>query len=200
MSELNFITVDAGEIYETVIGTLEKECSEELYPGDERRIFGEALVPLIVAVYSSINDACRQKMLRYARGEVLDALGETKGVTRAVAVSAVSVERFSVNTPINSNIIIPKGTRVTSDYTNYFSTCVTVVLPAGENYVDVDIAATEGGEQANDIVAGSVNVLVDIIPHIDAVTNIVKTHGGTNEEKDDAYRDRCMQGGSGSNQ
>lgn len=195
MSELDFIEVDAGEIYETVISALEKGCSEELYPGDERRIFGEALVPLIVALYTSVNDACRQKMLRYARGEVLDALGETKEVLREEAVSAVSVERFAVNTPINSNIIIPKGTRVTSDYANYFATCMTAVLPAGESYVDVDIAAIAGGVQANDIVAGSVNVLVDLIPHIDAVTNTVKTHGGTDEETDDAYRDRIRYSG-----
>lgn len=78
MSDLNFIEIKPSEIYETVIGALESGCSEELYPGDERRIFGEALVPLVVALYSSVNDACRQKMLRYARGEVLDALGDNR--------------------------------------------------------------------------------------------------------------------------
>lgn len=196
MNDLNFITVDTAEIYETVISALEKGCSEELYPGDERRIFGEALVTLVVALYSSVNDACRQKMLRYARGEVLDALGETKGVEREAAVSAIAIERFSVNTPISSNIIIPKGTRVTSDYVNYFATKETVVLPAGENYVDIDIISTTGGKQANDIVEGAINVLVDLIPHIDSVTNTVKTHGGSDEETDSAYRDRVRYSGN----
>lgn len=195
MSELNFIKTDTGKIYEEIIDTLEKGCSEELYPGDERRIFGEALVPLIVAVYSSVNDACRQKMLRYARGEVLDALGETRGVARDEAVAAVTTERFSVKTPINSNIIIPAGTRVTGDYVNYFATVMTVVLPAGEHYVDVTVMAVTGGQQANDIIEGSINVLVDVIPHIDNVTNIEKTHNGADEEKDDAYRDRIRNAG-----
>ncbi|MBD5469203.1 MAG: baseplate J/gp47 family protein [Lachnospiraceae bacterium] len=196
MNNLNFITINTSEIYEKVISTLESGCSEELYPGDERRIFGEAIVPLVVALYSSINDACRQKMLRYARGEVLDALGDNRGVTREAAVAAKTVERFGVNTPICSNIIIPAGTRVTSDYVNYFQTTVTAVLPAGESYVDVELEATEGGQQANDIIAGAINVLVDMVPNIDTVTNTVKTHGGNDEEKDDAYRDRIRLSGS----
>lgn len=196
MNDLNFITTNTSEIYEKVISALESGCSEELYPGDERRIFGEALVPLVVALYSSINDACRQKMLRYARGEVLDALGDNRGVTREAAVAAKTVERFGVNTPISSNIIIPAGTRVTSDYVNYFQTMATAVLPAGDSYVDVDVEATEGGQQANDIIAGAINVLVDMVPNIDTVTNTVKTHGGADEEKDDAYRDRIRLSGS----
>lgn len=196
MNDLNFIKTNASEIYEEVISKLESGCSEELYPGDERRIFGEALVTLVVALYSSINDACRQKMLRYARGEVLDALGDNRGVTREIAVAAKTVERFGINTPISSNIIIPAGTRVTSDYVNYFQTISTAVLPAGDLYVDVDVEATEGGQQANDIIAGAINVLVDMVPNIDTVTNTVKTHGGADEEKDDAYRDRIRLSGS----
>lgn len=196
MSELNFIEINPANIYETVISTLESGCSEELYPGDERRIFGEALVPLVVAVYSSVNDACRQKMLRYARGEVLDALGDTRGVTREAAVAAVTIERFSINEAIGSNIIIPAGTRLTSDYVNYFATDQTAVLPAGETYVDVPVTATVGGAQANDIIAGAINVLVDVVPNIDTVTNTIKTHGGADEETDDAYRDRIRNSGS----
>ena len=196
MSDLNFIEVDASKIYELVITTLEQGCSEELYPGDERRIFGESLVPLVVALYNTINDACRQKLLRYARGEVLDALGENKGVYRKEAVSAQTIERFSVTEAVSNNIVIPAGTRVTSNYVNYFATTTTAVLPAGETHVDVVVEATEGGTSANDILAGSISVLVDMIPGIDAVTNTVKTHGGADEETDDAYRDRIRISGS----
>lgn len=101
MSDLKFIETNASEIYEIVIGSLENKCGEDLYPGDERRIFGEAMVPLVVALFNAVNDACRQKMLRYARGEVLDALGERENVTRSAAVSATTTERFSLNTAIS---------------------------------------------------------------------------------------------------
>ena len=59
-----FITTDADLIFEEVITSLESYVSEPLYPGDERRIFGEALVPLFVAMYNAMNDAARQQSLR----------------------------------------------------------------------------------------------------------------------------------------
>lgn len=190
MSDLKFIETNASEIYEIVIGALEKGCDEDLYPGDERRIFGEAIVPLVVALFNAVNDACRQKMLRHARGEVLDALGENAGVARMTPVKATTVERFMVNTPISDNIIIPKGTRVTSDYTNYFETTSTAVLVSGETYVDTDVVAVTGGSEPNGLAIGAINVLVDAIPFIDSVANTVKVGGGSDKETDDAYRDR----------
>jgi phage-related baseplate assembly protein len=196
MGDLKFIETNAAEIYELVIGGLESGCSEDLYPGDERRIFGEAMVPLVVALFNSVNDACRQKMLRYARGEVLDAIGDTRGVTRTAAVPAESIVRFSVNSPISENVIIPKGTRVTADYTNYFATDTTAVLAAGESYVDISVTAETGGTSSNDIDEGMINVLVDSVPYIDSVSNISATSGGSDEEKDDAYRDRIRESGS----
>ena len=74
MSELKFIDTEAGPIRDGILEDLENGVNEPLYPGDERRIFGEALAQAVVAVYNSVNDACRQKMLRYARGDVLHAL------------------------------------------------------------------------------------------------------------------------------
>lgn len=196
MSDLKFIETNASEIYEIVIGSLENKCGEDLYPGDERRIFGEAMVPLVVALFNAVNDACRQKMLRYARGEVLDALGERENVTRSAAVSATTTERFSLNTAISENIIIPKGTRVTSDYTNYFATDTTAVLAAGDTFVDVPVTAETGGSSANGITIGQINVLVDTVPYIDSVSNTAATSGGSDEETDDAYRDRIRTSGS----
>lgn len=196
MSDLKFIETNASEIYEIVIGSLESKCGADLYPGDERRIFGEAIVPLVVALFNAVNDACRQKMLRYARGEVLDALGERENVTRSAAVSATTTERFSLNTAISENIIIPKGTRVTSDYTNYFATDTTAVLAAGDTFVDVPVTAETGGSSANGITIGQINVLVDTVPYIDSVSNIAATSGGSDEETDDAYRDRIRTSGA----
>ncbi len=190
MSNLNFITTSSSEIYETVVSGLENGVSEELYPGDERRIFGEALVALLVGLFNSVNDSCRQRLLRYARGEVLDAIGDTRGVTRIQAVPATATERFSVATPISDNIVIPEGTRVTCDYDHYFATVQTVVLPAGSSYVDVEVVATVGGDGYNDISAGALNVLVDQIPYIDTVENLTATSGGSATEEDDTYRER----------
>ena len=185
-----FITTDAKLIYEEIMTTLEEGVSEPLYPGDERRIFGEAMVPVFVSMFNTINDAARQKALRYARGQVLDALGERVGVERLSPTKATTILRFSLNSSIMENVIIPEGTRATSDNMRYFVTTRAAVIEAGDLYIDVEAESEGGGTDYNDIAVGAVSVLVDLIPYIDMVSNTVITSGGADEEDDDSLRER----------
>lgn len=159
----DFIVTDASEIQETIIKSLEKETGESLYPGDERRIFGDALVAVFVSLFSTMNDAAQQKMLRYARGDVLDALGERVGVERIPATTATTTLRFSVDEAFTSNIVIPQGTRVTGDSRRYFATVAAAVLPAGETQIDVAAESAGAGTSYNDISVGVLNTIVDPI-------------------------------------
>ena len=102
MSELKFIDTEAGPIRDGILEDLENGVGDPLYPGDERRIFGEALAQVVVAVYNSVNDACRQKMLRYARGDVLDALGENRDTARLDPTFATTTLRFGVNEAVSA--------------------------------------------------------------------------------------------------
>ena len=120
MADLNFIEIDAKKVRDTVVEELENLVSEPLYPGDERRIFGDAMAQVIVTVYNNVNDACRQKMLRYARGAVLDSLGENRDVTRLDPTYSTVTLLFGVDDPSPSNIVIPAGLRVTNDFVHYF--------------------------------------------------------------------------------
>ena len=129
--DIHLTTTDATTIYNTLIAALEKGAGEPLYPGDERRIFGEGLVAVFVALYNSLDDTGRQTLLRYARGEVLDAIGERLDVHRLEGSPAKTTMRFSVSTPQPNNIIIPKWTKVTPDSDHYFATDEIAVLQAG---------------------------------------------------------------------
>ena len=195
MSELNFIETDAGTVSDAVLEELENGTNEPLYPGDERRIFGDALAQVIVAVYNTVNDACRQKMLRYARGTVLDAIGETRDVYRNTSTKATVTICFGINEVANSNIIIPAGIRVTGDFTHYFITDTTVVLPAGSLTVEVRATAEEGGAEYNDIPPGGINKIVDVsdIPLIDYAANTDAPDGGGDEEGDEPFRERIRE-------
>lgn len=195
MAELNFIETDAGKISGEVLEQLENGVSEPLYPGDERRIFGETLSQVIVSVYNSVNDACRQKMLRYARGEVLDALGENRDVTRLDPTYATTTLRFSITEAVAFNIVIPAGLRVSSDFERYFLTDYTVVLYAGALHVDVTATAEEGGSEYNGIEPGEIANIVDVseVPMIDSVGNITETAGGGDREDDETYRERIRE-------
>ncbi len=191
----DFVEIDSAKIYTTVIGSLMDHCNEPLYPGDERRIFGEGIVALFVSLFSLFNDKAKQRTLRYARGPVLDAIGERYGVIRADPTGATAVFRFSVAAAQNENIIIPAGTRITSDGTVYFATQETTVLPAWSTYVDVSAMCTTGGSEYNGFSVGTVTVLVDLIPYISKVENITISAGGDDGEPydevgDDKYRER----------
>ena len=190
MSEINFIDKSADEVLREILAGLENGVKEPLYPGDERRIFGEALALVFVAMYETVNDAARQKFLRYARGEVLDALAENYDISRIGAVPATCSVRFTLNAAVGSDVTIPEGTRVTGDFERYFAVDTTVVIPAGDTDVTVGVTATEGGESYNAIPAGEINVLVDLLPYIDVVENTTATAGGADGESDDALRER----------
>lgn len=193
--ELNFIETSAQKIWDTVLDELENEVAEPLYPGDERRIFGEALVQVLVAWYSSVNDACRQKMLMYARDDVLDAIGETRDVERLDPTMATTTLRFSIENALASNLVIPAGVRASNDFEHYFATDVTVALPAGSLYVDVPATATEGGSDYNGIGPNEICRITDVsqVPLIDAVANLTETAGGGDTEDDDSYRERIRE-------
>lgn len=192
MSDINFIETNAKKTHDEILGELENGVNEPLYGGDERRIFGEALALVITAFKNKVNDSCRQRLLRYARGSVLDALGENRDVTRHSPTSATTTLRFGVREPVASNIIIPEGLRVTGDFALYFLTDSTVVLPAGSDYVEVTATAENGGTEYNDIDPGGLNSIVDVsdVPLIDYVSNVVATAGGGDKESDEAYRER----------
>ena len=192
MAEINFIDTDAKEVRDTIIVDLENGVTEPLYPGDERRIFGEAMAQLITSVYNTVNDKSRQRLLRYARGTVLDALGENRDTPRLESTKATATQRFGVNSPIATNVIIPAGLRVSGDFVHYFLTEETVVLPAGSMHVDVTVIAENGGDEYNGIATGEIKNIVDIsdVPMLDYTANIDATAGGGDSESDDAYRER----------
>lgn len=193
--DIHLTTIDAATIYNTLISELEKGAGEPLYPGDERRIYGEALVAVFVALYNTLDDVGRQTLLRYARGEVLDAIGERLDTPRLEGNKAATTMRFSVSAPRATNIIIPRWTKVTPDGTNYFATDEIAVLQAGTYSVEVEASAVSYGNKYNGYAAGSITTLVDLIPYIENVTNLTETTGGDDgepytKEGDDRYRER----------
>ena len=193
--DIHLTEINASTIYNTIITMLEKGAGEPLYPGDERRIYGEALVAVFVALYNTLDDVGRQTLLRYARGEVLDAIGERLGVKRLEGDTAKTVMRFSLSTPRETNIIIPKWTKVTPDSENYFATDEIAVLQAGAYSVEIPTSAVSNGTKYNGYAKDTITTLVDLIPYIESVTNLTETAGGDDGEPyttdgDNRFRER----------
>ena len=194
-STYNFVTTDAAAIYTAIVGSLMDEVNEPLYPGDERRIFAEALVAVLVSVYNEFNDRMKQRTLQYARGPVLDAIADRYGLTRAEPAHASAIFRFTVDVAQPQNIIINQGTRITTDGSMYFATDQIAVLQAGSLHVDIPATCTEGGSAHNGYTAGTINTLVDLIPYISGAENTTISAGGDDgepytDEGDEKFRER----------
>lgn len=192
---IELVPTDSQEIYDSVIGSLQDSVGGPLYPGDERRMFGEAIVAVLVSAFNSLNEAARQKMLAYARGDVLDALGERTLTYRLKSTPAICTLRFSVPSPATTGVVIPAKTKVTGDGIVYFETDKTAVISSGEISVDIGATATVGGSAGNEFEPGIIQTIVNGIPHVSAVTNLDQTHSGTDgepytEEGDTKYRER----------
>ena len=195
-TDYNFVETDSAKLYTAIVGNLMDYCDEPLYPGDERRIFGEALVAVLVSLYNEFNDKMKQRTLQNARGYVLDAIGDMfYRVERAAPAQAHATFRFAVDAALTENVIIPAGTRVTTDGSVYFATQETAVLQAGETYVDLLGVCTEGGSNYNGFTPGTIGTLVDLIPYIASAKNTTISTGGDDgepytEEGDNRFRER----------
>lgn len=191
---LDLITVDPEELRVGLLTMLEEGVGEALYPGDERRIYGEALVAVLMSLYFVVNDSVRQSLLAFARGQVLDAIGERVNAHRLEGIKAKTILRFSMTEARDVNTYIPQWTKVAAgDY--YFATDEETVIPAGAYYVDVVASALEPGSAYNGILAGSITTIIDQIAYVSGVTNTSETVGGEDGEPytvdgDNAYRER----------
>lgn len=185
-----FTETDAATLQETVIEKLQSDIGETLYPGDERRIFAQSLIAFLVITYNSIDSTAKKSLLKYATDEILDAIGDGYDCTRLAADEATTTLRFSMNSAYTADVTIPEGTRAATSDGHYFATDEEATITQGDTYVDVSASAVEGGSEYNDYTAGSITIMVDLLSYIDSVTNTTATEDGSDEEEDDAYRER----------
>lgn len=177
-NQLNFTEIDSGKLKDKLISVIEEATGELLYPGDERRIFVENLAYALATFVSAENEACKSRLLAYARGRELDALGERVGCKRLEPTPARTTLKFSLAAARSVATIIPSGTRCTADNTIFFATDTAATIPAGDMTVEVPATATTGGTKTNGIPAGSVSSFADDVPFVAGVTNTVESTGG----------------------
>lgn len=190
-----FFETDAGTVYNEVMTALTDGVEEPLYSGDERRIFGEAVAMLLMNAYNYLDDKAKQRLLEYAKGEVLDALAADAMVERIPPSPASATFRFELSAEQSRNVVIPQGTRITQDGLIYFATDTVAVINAGNLSVDVTATCETAGDTYNGIEPGQIKSLVDPINFISKVQNIDMTDGGDNgeeytDEGDDRLRER----------
>jgi len=197
---IEFVTVNAQTLYNSLILQFQEALGETLYQGDERRIFLEQQALILVALYNAINDTGKQNLLQYARGEVLDAFGARTDTPRLAAQKASVTLRFTLSAIQAVDVTIPAGTRATPDGDLFFATVADLVIPAGSTYGDAAAESTSTGETYNGFTAGLINQIVDPIAYEASVANTDTSAGGSDTEADDdgtnvwsGYRERIRE-------
>lgn len=203
--DVNFTEIDAGKLKDEFLARMEAATGEALYPGDERRIFAEGFAYAMAIFVSSTNESCKARLLKYASGYALDALGERVGCTRLKPMPARTRLKFSLAAVRSIATIIPAGTRCTADNVILWATDVSCSIPAGELTTEVSTTATVGGSKTNGIPVGTVQTFVDDVPFVAGVVNLTESAGGDDGEPypialepdngddgsgDDRYRER----------
>ncbi len=194
MSEIHFAEVDAGKMIQDARAELERRLGERLQPTDERYLLLAHFMMVIIGTYARIDEAGRQNLLRYAQGEVLDAIGERSATARLAAAPATTILRFTLTTSRAVSTVISIGTRATPDGRTYFATTQAITIPAGKTAGDAPAASVlsgeVSGEEHNGYPVDSITALVDPVPFVAGVSNTTTTDGGRGREEDDAYRER----------
>ena len=189
LPEVSFIDNDTLEAMKTrMVANFESEWKRitgqeiTLSPSDPNRIMLYAIALELYQDEQYIDRAGKQDLIKYSYGEFLDNLGAGRGVTRKQPAPAETTLRFTLSEKRPAAVGIPEGTKVTDGNLNYFATVGYEEIPAGETYVDVRALCTENGVDGNELLPGQVNVLVDLIPYVESVSNTTKTSGGADLE------------------
>ncbi|UPK45902.1 baseplate J/gp47 family protein [Paenibacillus pabuli] len=140
-----------------------------------------------------IDQTAKSQLLRYAKGYMLDYLGDFTNTPRLAASYATTRLYFTLSTELASAQVIPAGTRVSPDGAEgeiYFATNTTIVIPPGQLTGFVAARCLTAGEIGNDFDLDTIDTLIDPIPFVEFVGNTTISAGGADEEEDEPYKER----------
>lgn len=195
--DISFIdnaTVD--EIMTAMINDYQEKFKEitgreaKLALADPYRLIMYACTVQIYQAMQYADYAGKMSFLTYAKGDYLDHLAALRGVRRMESAAAATILQFSIEAPIRSAVPIPAGCRATNGNDVFFATDEYAEIPAGKTSVTVPATCTAAGLSGNGFAIGELNVLVNTLPYITAVTNIVATYGGADREDDGSLKER----------
>lgn len=188
---IKFVDINPDTIFNDVLSSVESDLGEKLHDGDERKLFIQALMPVIVGISNKINDTANQNFLEGARGEKLDAIAKDyHDTTRLGATYAHCKAKAILSTVQTEDIIIEAGTQMTADSIHIFLVKDNVVIKAGETEADLELISSEAGSEYDGFDTGTIKYMVKPLPYIAKIYNTEISREGSDEEDDDSLRDR----------
>lgn len=198
LPEVSFIDDDTLEAMRTrLVANFESEYERltgtkiSLSAADPNRVMLYAHALELYQVEQYVDRAGKQDLIKYSYGEFLDNLAGNRGVFRVQPGPAKTTVRFSLSEKKAYPIGIPEGTLV-SNGEMFFATDEYGEVAAGELSVDINCTCTVDGIAGNDLLAGQIDTMVDLVAYVEKVENITTSAGGCDLETDESLAERVF--------
>lgn len=188
-TEYQFISTDPTQIIQELTEEYESLTGSTVRASSAEMLFITWVASVIVNLRNLINYVGNQNIPSRAEGENLDALGETiYGLSRPQATAASTTMRFYISEEQSNAILIPAGTRVTTEAGEpVYQTVEDVYVAIGDLYADVSAVCMVEGTVCNGFAAGQINKCIDLYTYYEKCENITSSDGGTDTATDDEY-------------
>ena len=194
LPEPNFIERNPEKIINEWIALYEEKSGKSLQPAQIERLMIDVGAYRESILRVAIQETAKQNLLSYAPLDILEHIGEPLDVRKLLASCAVTTLEFSLETPLDFDYEISKGTEVeTKDGLFVFQTNESAMLLAGEYSVSVKATCQTVGTTANNYSIGSINNLITPLKYITKVENTTISSGGADDEEADNLRERIRQ-------
>ena len=180
------------EIYGRMLAEFTARTGLEVPASGDLAVRFYAVAAQVYSLQVQADWVARQCFPQTALGEYLDRHAQLRGLNRREKACAEGVLRFGVEEPLNTNLIIPEGSVCMTAGLIRFQTTEEGVLPAGEVWAEVPARAVESGSMGN-VSAGTVLSMAVAPVGAAWVTNPEAFSGGTDEETDEALRERVLE-------
>lgn len=185
--EYQFLSTDQTAMETWLIELWESISGTTVRPASPERLVIQWVASALLQERARENRAINQNIPSRAEGEHLDALAELFfAKERTPAKAAVCTMRFQVSESQETAVLIPAGTRVTDENQSlYWATEADAWIPAGAEYLDVEVRCQTPGKAGNGWAAGQINTLVDIYDYYSTCRNIKESAGGADTMTDE---------------
>ncbi|MFL1515316.1 baseplate assembly protein [Pseudomonas prosekii] len=188
-----FIKIDPAGLEATLIARYEQRSGKTLYPAQIERLYIDQIAYAVSRLQMGIQHAGEQLLVRFARGPILDYLGELVATPRLLAKAARCSLRFSLRVAATEPLLIPIGTRVSTQNAKLtFVTDQDVVMVVGQAQLTATATCVTVGEQGNGWSVGQISVIGSALAADLSASNTTITADGVEDENDDRYRERII--------
>lgn len=185
-----FINRDPQTIISEMVSDYESRVGRVLEPAQAERMLINAFAYRESLVRNQIQDSALQNLIAFARYPMIDYLGELVGVVRLVPQSAKTTILLTL-TAGHGDIVIPSGLRIQSvDGRATFELTQDYSVSILTDEISVTAIAQNSGVLFNDYAIGTITEILDPQPYLSLASNTDASNGGSDEETDDALRER----------